>query len=132
MEAGNQILIVDDIEIVSSAMQMILTHEGFEVECVPDGHAAIERAREKAYRIIFIDLIMPGLSGIETCRALHTIAPQTTCIMMTGQVEQDPTALQEQFVEAGGFAEALQKPFGKQDILDIVGRVMTTPMASGT
>ena len=65
--AEKKVLVVDDVEIVFSAFKQELENEGFEVDTALSGEAAVEKAKEQEYDVIFIDMVMPGLDGAELC-----------------------------------------------------------------
>jgi DNA-binding response OmpR family regulator len=66
-----RILIVEDEPAIAEAVQYALTTEGFEVEAVDDGYAALAEARARPYDLLVLDLVLPGLSGVEVCRRLR-------------------------------------------------------------
>lgn len=86
MEAvGNRgsILVVDDDLGVRVTVQKILSRSGYEVLTAASGDEAVQLAREKAFDLALIDLIMPGMDGIETMRRLRETSPETVAIMLT-------------------------------------------------
>jgi two-component system response regulator RegX3 len=66
-----RILIVEDEPAIAEAVEYALKAEGFEVEAVDDGNDALEEARTRPYDLLVLDLMLPGLSGIEVCRRLR-------------------------------------------------------------
>ena len=66
-----RILIVEDEPAISEAVEYALRAEGFEVEAVDDGNTALAQARARAYDLLVLDLMLPGLSGVEVCRQLR-------------------------------------------------------------
>jgi DNA-binding response OmpR family regulator len=65
-----RILIVEDEPAIAEAVEYALKAEGFEVEAVEDGNDALEQARTRPYDLLVLDLMLPGLSGIEVDRVL--------------------------------------------------------------
>ena len=68
---GERILIVEDEPAIAEAVEYALKAEGFDVEAVDNGNAALAQARAQAYDLLVLDLMLPGLSGIEVCRRLR-------------------------------------------------------------
>ena len=66
---ADRILIVEDEPAIAEAVEYALKAEGFDVETVDDGNAALEQARAKAYDLLVLDLMLPGLSGVEVPNA---------------------------------------------------------------
>ncbi len=67
-----RILIVDDDPGILDVVSYALRNEGFEAEGVSDGEAALEAARHDSYDLLILDLMMPGMSGLEVCRRLRS------------------------------------------------------------
>jgi DNA-binding response OmpR family regulator len=83
MGSGGSILIVDDDLGVRVTVQKILSRSGYEVMTAASGDEALQLAREKSFDLALIDLIMPGIDGIETMRQLREASPETVIIMLT-------------------------------------------------
>ncbi len=118
-----KILVVDDDEIVFSAFRYELEKEGFEVDTALDGEAAIDKVRSKHYDVVYIDLVMPGMNGIETCRAINKFSPDSKLIAMTGHIYTGLANEELDFIRAGGKIYYLYKPFQAGELLE------TTKMA---
>lgn len=71
MSKKNKILIVDDDQDILDMLQYILEKEGYEVRIAPNGEEAMIIAREFIPRLVILDIMMPVLDGIETCRQLR-------------------------------------------------------------
>lgn len=120
-----KILVVDDIEIVFSAFRSELEKEGFEVDTALSGEKAIEMTRSRHYDIIFIDLVMPGMDGVQTCRHLRELNPETKLVAMTGQIYRGLADKELEFVKAGGSVYYLYKPFQKGEILQVAREALS-------
>lgn len=66
-----KILIVDDEKDIAELISDVLTDEGFETTIKNDGYAAIEAVKTTSYDLILLDIMMPNLSGIETCNKIR-------------------------------------------------------------
>jgi two-component system response regulator RegX3 len=68
---SDRILIVEDEPAIADAVEYALKAEGYEVDSVDDGSVALEQAHARVYDLLVLDLMLPGLSGIEVCRRLR-------------------------------------------------------------
>jgi two-component system response regulator RegX3 len=66
-----RVLLVEDEEAIADALEYALEAEGFTVDALADGSRAVDAARERDYDLLVLDLMLPGLSGIEVCRRLR-------------------------------------------------------------
>jgi two-component system, OmpR family, KDP operon response regulator KdpE len=70
MSAG-RILVVDDDPQIRRVMRVTLTGQGYEVDDAKDGEAALEELRDHRFDLVLLDMNMPGMGGLETCRAIR-------------------------------------------------------------
>ncbi|MEV4254814.1 response regulator transcription factor [Spirillospora sp. NPDC049652] len=70
-EVPGRILVVDDDPTVAEVVARYLVRDGHDVECVADGRHALHRARENPPDLIVLDLMLPGMDGLEVCRRLR-------------------------------------------------------------
>ena len=66
-----RVLVVEDEESFSDALSFMLRKEGFEVGIAADGNVALEEFDRNGADIVLLDIMLPGLSGTEVCRALR-------------------------------------------------------------
>jgi DNA-binding response OmpR family regulator len=71
VSGGERILVVEDEPAIADAVSYALTSEGYEVDTVGDGDAALAAARQEAYDLMILDLLLPGTSGMEVCRLVR-------------------------------------------------------------
>jgi two-component system response regulator (stage 0 sporulation protein F) len=81
-----------------------------------DGTEAIEMVKSKHYDIIFLDVKLPGIDGVETFERVKEIDPEATVIMMTGYTEED---LVRKAVSEGAYT-CIYKPFNMEKLLELV------------
>jgi two-component system response regulator RegX3 len=81
---AQRILIVEDEPAIAEAVEYALRAEGFEVEAVDNGNTALEQARARPYDLLVLDLMLPGLSGVEVCRRLRDESP-VPILMLTAK-----------------------------------------------
>lgn len=106
------ILIVEDEENMVSFIQMELKYEGYEVEVANDGRSAVTLALEKNFDLILLDLMLPGINGLEVCRRIRK-EKDTPIIMLTARdsVMDKVTGLQT------GADDYVSKPFAIEELL---------------
>ncbi|MBM3119063.1 MAG: PAS domain S-box protein [Chloroflexi bacterium] len=83
-----KILVVDDELVIRQFVSRVLSEEGHEVEAVDKAEDALERIKSKRYRLILLDIKMPGISGIELYKQFQEIAPSLAkrVVFITGDV----------------------------------------------
>jgi len=123
------ILIVDDEpeirNILSEMIESILknlNYEEYNIDVVSDGYKAIERVRKTFFSIIFLDINMGKINGIETLKQIKRTSPKTVVIMMTGGAQDN--LLKEAMKENAYII--LHKPFNSEVIADVVKKVLPT------
>ncbi len=106
------ILIIEDEESLSDFLELELKYEGYRVDIQPDGRKGLEAALEKNYDLILLDLMLPGLNGLEVCRRLRA-AKKTPIIMLTARdsIMDRVTGLDS------GADDYLPKPFAIEELL---------------
>ncbi len=107
------IMVVDDEAVIRDLMTEILTDEGYEVEAAEDGVRALERLKERAdFVMLFTDIMMPEMDGIELIREARHISPNLIPIVMTGYatLETARAAVRE------GAYDYVLKPFSLSEI----------------
>lgn len=110
------ILIVDDEEAVGLGMSEILKDEGFEAAYALNGKDAVEAMRTKPYSLIFMDMIMPGMNGLEAYREIKKVRPQTRVILFTGFF-RDAEEVIMQGIKEGMIDEFIRKPYFADEII---------------
>jgi two-component system chemotaxis response regulator CheY len=116
------ILIVDDDASIRRLIATTLEDvSGYRLVEAGDGAEAVERAREARPQIVFLDIEMPGVNGIEACRRMRS-EPRTadaTIVMLTGETG----AAAERSAQAAGADLFLTKPFSPLHLLQLVDRI---------
>ncbi len=79
----SNILVVDDEPVARQSMTDILRLEGFAVNSVPNGQAAIEFVRTHPVELMIVDLRMPGMDGLEVVQVVNQISPETEIVLLT-------------------------------------------------
>jgi len=114
-----RVLVVDDDETVSDVVRRYLEREGYEVETATDGTTALRQALAHLPDLMVLDLMLPGLDGIEVCRRLRQ-SHQVPVIMLTakGGVDERVTGLEV------GADDYVTKPFSPRELTARVGAVL--------
>jgi DNA-binding response OmpR family regulator len=84
-----RILVVDDDATVSEVVARYLEREGFAVETAADGRVALDRALAEPPDLVVLDLMLPGMDGLEVCRRLRALAPVPIVILTARGQESD-------------------------------------------
>jgi len=88
-DAPARILVVDDDPTVSEVVARYLVRDGFAVETVADGRTALDRALADPPDLVVLDLMLPGIDGLEVCRRLRALAPVPIVILTARGQESD-------------------------------------------
>ncbi|MGH9005577.1 MAG: response regulator transcription factor, partial [Acidimicrobiia bacterium] len=83
------ILVVDDDATVAEVVGRYLRHEGFTVDTVGDGRVALDRALAAPPDLVVLDLMLPGIDGLEVCRRLRALAPVPIVVLTARGQESD-------------------------------------------
>ena len=106
------ILVVDDEPQLRRALESVFHQRGYTVVLAASGEDALVRVAEKAPDLIVLDLMLPGMSGIETCRAMRRMTQAPILILSVKGAEEDKIrALDE------GADDYLTKPFSTGELL---------------
>jgi len=113
-----RILVVDDELGIREGCRRALEAEGYEVDAAEDGRTALQKTGEAAYDLLLVDLMMPGIGGMEVIRRVQSIDPDIITVVITGH------ATIETAVEATklGAYDYLPKPFSPEALAAVVKR----------
>jgi signal transduction histidine kinase/DNA-binding response OmpR family regulator/predicted RNA-binding protein with RPS1 domain len=117
---SGKILIVEDERALADLMENWLYKLGYEVDTVYAGDVGVERALATDYQLIFMDLNLPGLDGLEATRQILAQRPSARIAMMTGADLADEHGAAIETLE---FVEVLLKPFTLQEIEVLLERL---------
>ena len=104
-----KILIVDDDVLILKAFKRLLELEGHIIETNSSGRAAIEIAKSEKFDVVYTDLVMPDINGVEVCKEIKKISPSTEIVLISGHPSQI-AKYKLDFIRAGGREEFLRKP----------------------
>ncbi|MDZ7262766.1 MAG: response regulator, partial [candidate division KSB1 bacterium] len=114
------ILVVDDEEVIRTILKRLLSKEGHHVTTTADGVSALQLLPKNNFDLIFSDISMPRMSGIEFLEKVKSLNCKAKVIMITGQII-DTDLERAQKKGAWGY---LRKPFQKADLDEIIRKAM--------
>jgi DNA-binding response OmpR family regulator len=123
--AGLRALVVDDEPPLVKVVSRYLQREGFEVATAGDGEQAIALAREFDPDVIVLDLMLPGIDGIEACRQIRTFS-DAYIVMLTARVEEVDRIVGL----STGADDYVTKPFSPGELMARVRAMLRRPRAS--
>ena len=108
-----KVLIIDDERAIRNSLGEILGDEGYEVETAEDGAVGLQKVEKEKYDVIFCDIKMPGMDGIEVLGKLAEMGTDAAVVMISGHADID-TAVE--CIKKGAF-DFVQKPLDLNRIL---------------
>ena len=114
-----RIMVVEDEESFSEALAFMLRREGYEVEVVGDGNDALDLFERHGADLILLDLMLPGVSGLEVCRQVRA-ASQVPIIMLTAKDSEIDKVVGLEL----GADDYVTKPFSSRELLARVRSVL--------
>lgn len=112
------VLVVDDDEMIRRLVRAVLEADEFEVAEARDGQTALNLAHEREPSVVVLDVMMPGLDGVEVCRRLDH--EKVKVVVLTAR--DDPKVETE--AKLAGADAFLTKPFSSIELLDLVAELM--------
>jgi DNA-binding response OmpR family regulator len=118
-DAPTRVLIVEDDRTVAEVVTRYLEREGFTVETVGDGQEALARAHAQPPDLVVLDIMLPGLDGLEVCRRLRSRAP-IPVVMLTARGSEEDRVLGLDL----GADDYVSKPFSPRELTARVKAVL--------
>ncbi len=114
------VLVVDDEQVMQDVMRDILQEAGYEVDVADNGQKALEQLKKKVYGLVFADVRMPKMDGMEFLRRAKHLTPELDVILMTGFASVDIA------VEAMklGALDFITKPFNMDHVRIVAARAI--------
>lgn len=116
VDAPPRILVVDDQAGMRLSLKSILAKKGYQVSMADSGETALEAVVNEEFELIFMDIKMPGMSGVETLIEIKRFKPDAAVIMMTAYAVEDDI---RRAIREGAYA-VLSKPFDVDRLLEII------------
>ena len=115
-----KILVVDDDPAVQMTIRLLLERAGHDVEVAGDGKKGIAAFEADDFDLLFLDIFMPGMDGLETMRHVHRLRPAMPIIVISGRPLVADEGSQPDFLAMAiklGAISSLPKPFRPADLL---------------
>ena len=118
-----RILVIDDEDAIRKSFELALEDSGYQVDTASSGMEGIEMLKSQNYDLVFLDLKMPGMNGVETLREIRKLNKDIPVYIVTafyGEFFEELTHMAEQGVEF----EVLNKPVDGDMILKLCQGVL--------
>lgn len=112
MSALRKVLVVDDDPVVGKSFNRVLSGKGYIVVTAEDGYDALQKLQSEHYDMVFTDLRMPGMDGVEVAEKVRARQPWTPVVIVTGY----GSGKSEERARAAGVCEFLHKPLSPEVI----------------
>src|SRR5688572_22857125 len=116
MARNGSVLVVDDEEIMREILEALLTREGYDVRLASSGAEGVELARSHSFDAVVIDVMMPGMNGLETLAELKKLDDDLPAVMITAFASVE-TAIAA--MKSGAF-DYITKPFKNDEVLVVL------------
>ncbi len=107
-----QILIIDDEEAIRDAMHQVLSREGYQIKEAREGKEGLELFQKETFHLVFLDLKLPGIKGMDILTQMKETSPETPVIIITGysSIESAVEAMKK------GAFDYMPKPFTPDEL----------------
>lgn len=109
-----RVLVVDDDERIAASVRRALVYEGFDVDVADDGHAALTALRDAPPDLVILDVMLPGVDGLEVCRRIRADTSNNLPVLML--TARDGTFDRVRGLDTGA-DDYLVKPFAYEELL---------------
>jgi len=120
MRTKGLIHVIDDEPIIHDVLSQLLTSEGYDIEISSSGEEALEKFEVRTFDLVLLDLLMPGMNGIEILKAAKKIDPQALIIILTAYASVESAI---EAMKIGAF-DYIQKPFKHEELLLTIARAL--------
>jgi len=122
-EEGAIIMVVDDDPEMAKSLKKILERKGLSVVAANDGQEAIDLAKNNLFDILFIDMKLPTINGLETFVAIKEIRSEAVAVMITGYATDYQEIVKEAMVKTA--YSCLYKPLDMMHVFSIIDEILS-------
>ena len=115
-----RVLVVDDDEAICEFMQTFLSSDGFSVETLSQPAEAVAKVKDGGFHLLILDLMMPGLDGLELLERVRKVDNDVAVVIFTGYPSLD-SAVKSMKLDA---VDYLKKPFNPDEFREVLARVL--------
>ena len=126
MDASRKVLVVDDDPVVRKSFDRVLTSKGYAVITAESGEEALRKLNQEKYDIVYTDIRMPGMSGLDVAEQVKARQPWTPVVIITGY----GTEAAESRAKAAGVSSFMHKPLSPEMIEGSARDAMAAPAAA--
>jgi len=123
MTQKTKIMVIDDEKVILMGVKKELEAEGYEVTGFSNGKEAAAATKTEKFAIAFVDLWMPEMDGVETCKLIKANSPKTAVLLISGRPDGFG-GREGDFIKEGGLDFFLYKPFMEGELLQITRKVL--------
>jgi CheY-like chemotaxis protein len=123
MSALRKVLVVDDDPVVGKSFNRVLSGKGYIVVTAEDGYDALQKLQSEHYDLVYTDLRMPGMTGLEVAEKVKARQPWTPVVIVTGYGSRTS----EERARAAGVSDFLHKPLSPEMIEEATARAFEPP-----
>jgi CheY-like chemotaxis protein len=123
MSASRKVLVVDDDPAVRKSIDRVLTNKGYAVITAQNGEEALRKLNEEKYDLVYTDIRMPGIDGLEVAEQVKARKPWTPVVIITGY----GTDAAEARAKAAGVSSFMHKPLSPEMIEDSARDALAAP-----
>ena len=125
MSALRKVLVVDDDAVVGKSFNRVLSKKGYLVTTVDNAQEALKQVREQSFDVVFTDIRMPGMDGVELAEQLKARQPWIPVVIITGY----GTTENESRAKAAGVTDFMRKPLSPEMIEESAAHALLEPAA---
>ena len=123
MGALRKVLVVDDDAVVGKSFKRVLSDKGYIVTTAQNAHEALKQIREQEFDVVFTDIKMPGMDGVELAERVKASRPWTPVVIITGY----GTTENEVRAKAAGVSDFMRKPLSPEMIEESAAHALLRP-----
>jgi DNA-binding NtrC family response regulator len=120
LKNNSQILIIDDEDSMRDSMRQALKKEGYVIHEAQDGQGGLMLFHKETYHLVFLDLKLPGISGLQVLRQMKDMSPETPVIIITGYSSIESAV---EAIKLGAF-DYMAKPFTPEELRVITRKAL--------